>query len=68
MEKKEERVIIKEKIMNKGGDAVYGLGVLGALVYFTQHAQTLNDFLFGLVKSILWPAFLIYRVLQHWSI
>ncbi len=64
MDKKEEKVIIKEKIMNKGGDAVYGLGVLGALVYYAQHAQNLTDFLFGLVKSILWPAFFVYEILQ----
>jgi hypothetical protein len=46
-----------------GGGAVYGLGLIGAAVYFIQHATSLGDGLFGILKAILWPAFLVYQAL-----
>ena len=46
-----------------GGGAVYGLGMLGALVYYLQHASSLSTVLMGLVKAILWPAFFVYQAL-----
>lgn len=45
-----------------GGDAVYGLGFLGSLVYFLQHSSSVQDGLMGIVKALLWPAFLLYRL------
>lgn len=49
----------------KGGTpgAVYGLGFIGAAVYYIQHAATFGAGVLGLLKAIVWPAFLIYRVL-----
>jgi hypothetical protein len=44
-------------------NAVYGLGFLGALVYYLQHATTLLGGLFGILQAILWPAFVVYRLL-----
>lgn len=49
---------------NTTGGAIYGLGVLGALVYYLQHAGTFLLIVIGIVKSIFWPAFLLYRVLE----
>lgn len=46
-----------------GGGAVYGLGFIGALVYFLQHATSFWGALWGIIEAILWPAFLIYNVL-----
>lgn len=47
-----------------GGGAVYGLGLIGALVYFLQHATTLGDGIFGILKAIVWPALLVYQALK----
>lgn len=46
-----------------GGGAVYGLGFIGALVYYIQHAGSFVDGLLGVLKAIIWPAMLIYQVL-----
>lgn len=46
-----------------GGGAVYGLGVVGALFYFLQQAQNATDVLWGIIQSILWPAFVVYKLL-----
>jgi len=47
-----------------GSGAVYGLGFVGALVYFLQHSNNLTEVLLAILKSIVWPALLIYRVLE----
>jgi hypothetical protein len=46
-----------------GGGAVYGLGLIGASVYYVQHASSFGDGLLGLLKAIVWPAFLIYHAM-----
>jgi hypothetical protein len=56
----------KWKGMNKnaGAGAVYGLGLLGALVYYLQHATTFSSGLIGVIKALLWPGFLVYRLFE----
>lgn len=53
---------------NKRGNAasggVYGLAFVGALVYFLQNADTFWVGVLGVLKAIVWPAILIYNVLQ----
>jgi len=46
-----------------GGGAVYGLGLIGALVYYIQTATSFWDGVWGVIQALLWPAFLIYNVL-----
>ena len=43
-----------------GGDAVYGLGLIGALVYYWQQADSFGQHLLGILKALVWPAFLVY--------
>jgi len=57
----------KDKKWRKGGgasNAVYGLGLIGAAVYFIQHATTFGAGVIGFLKALVWPAFLIYRLLE----
>ena len=49
---------------NDGGGAVYGLGLIGALFYFLQQANSVTDFLWGIIMAILWPAFVVYKLLS----
>jgi hypothetical protein len=46
-----------------GGGAIYGLGVIGALIYFLQHAHTLVAGVVGIIYAAFWPAVILYRVL-----
>jgi hypothetical protein len=48
---------------NAGAGAVYGLGLIGALVYYLQQAGTLWEGVLGILKALVWPALLIYKVL-----
>ena len=43
-----------------GGGAVYGLGLIGALVWFWQQAEGVGEHVIGVLKALVWPAFLVY--------
>jgi hypothetical protein len=45
-------------------DAVYGMGLIGAAVYYLQHATSFQDGLIGILKAIVWPGILVYKVFQ----
>ncbi len=49
---------------NAGSGAIYGLGLIGAVIYFVQHATTFADGIVGIVKAIFWPGVLVYKVLE----
>ena len=48
-----------------GSGAVYGLGLIGALVYYIGHAATFWLGLLGFLKAIVWPAMLVYGLLNY---
>lgn len=48
-----------------GAGAVYGLGLVGALVYYWQVSDGLWGHLWGVVEALLWPGFLVYDLLRH---
>lgn len=56
----------KTKVIHQGGasEAVYGLGLIGACVYYFSHATTLVVGLIGFLKAIVWPAILVYEALK----
>lgn len=47
-----------------GGDAVYGLGLIGALVYYIQQADGFWLVVLGILKGLVWPAFAVYELLK----
>jgi len=46
------------------GGAIYGLGFLGALVYYLTTAASLLAGFIGFLKALVWPAFLVYGVFK----
>ncbi len=45
--------------------AVYGLGFIGAAIYFIAQAATFWMGVRGFLKAIVWPAFLVYEALKY---
>jgi len=43
---------------------VYGIGLIGALVYYLQHAATFWIGVLGFFKAIVWPAMVVYKLLE----
>lgn len=54
----------KNKNNNMSGGGLYGMGFIGAAVYYIQHAQTFSDGVVGVLKAAVWPAFLVYKLLE----
>ncbi|MBM3701667.1 MAG: hypothetical protein FJW63_01535 [Actinobacteria bacterium] len=53
---------------NHGGSgiagAAYFMAFVGAAVYYIQHATTFGIGVLGFLKALVWPAFLIYNLLE----
>lgn len=49
------------------GNAVYGLGFIGALIYFISHATSFTMGLLGVLKAMVWPAFLVYKAFEYFG-
>jgi len=48
--------------------AVYGLGLIGAAVYFIIKATTFWAGVLGVLKAIVWPAYFVYYSFKHFGI
>ncbi len=46
-------------------NAIYGLGVIGALFYFLQSASGFSAVIVGIGKAIFWPAILMFKLLTY---
>ncbi len=46
-------------------NVVYGLGFIGAAIYYISTATTFWIGVVGFLKALVWPAFLVYGVLQY---
>lgn len=44
---------------------VYGLGVLGAAIYYISVSTGFWMGVLGVLKALVWPAFLVYEVLKY---
>lgn len=49
---------------NSTGSPVYGIGVVGALVYFFPHASNFTEYAMAIVKSLAWPAILVFKAFE----
>ncbi len=52
---------------NASGGAVYGLGFIGAAVYFISNAAGFWMGVLGFLKALVWPAFLVYEAFRHFG-
>ncbi|MCX6746936.1 MAG: hypothetical protein NTU63_02255 [Candidatus Pacearchaeota archaeon] len=55
----------KEKRMSycACGGGAYFLGIIGAAVYYIQQSSTFWQGIVGVLKALVWPAFLVYKLL-----
>jgi hypothetical protein len=54
------------KIINQHGPLgfIFFVAFVGAVVYFVQQSEGFWGFILAILKAIVWPAFVIYHVLQ----
>lgn len=45
------------------GGGFYGLGVLGALIYYISNATSFWNGVLGVLKALIWPVFVVIKIL-----
>jgi hypothetical protein len=50
---------------NSCGGAFYGLGFIGAVIYYISTATSFWIGVFGFLKAIVWPVFLVFELLKY---
>jgi hypothetical protein len=57
----------KPQVKYRGGssDTVYGLGLIGAWIYYIGRATTWQERGIGFLKGLVWPAFMVYALLDY---
>ena len=63
--KKEEVSCCSTSMKSSCGGCVYGLGVIGAAVYYISTASGFWMGVLGVLKSLVWPAFLVFELLKN---
>ncbi|NNL79755.1 MAG: hypothetical protein HKO67_04650 [Flavobacteriaceae bacterium] len=57
---------MKDKVKDPGS-TIYGLGFIGAVVYYISVATGFGSGLLGVLKAIVWPAFLVYEAFSFFA-
>lgn len=56
---------MKKDVQNNApASAVYGLGLIGAAIYYISIATSFWVGVLGFLKALVWPAFLVYEALN----
>jgi hypothetical protein len=62
--KAKKKEVCKNFSCNNSGSAVYGLGVIGSAIYYISSANGFWMGVLGLLKSLVWPTFLVYNTFK----
>jgi hypothetical protein len=64
MTKKEIMMHKCKHMHHHSGGAVYGLGFIGAAIYYISTATGFWMGVLGVLKALVWPAFLVYELMS----
>jgi hypothetical protein len=54
----------RDSVNSGTSGAVYGLGMIGAAIYFIGHAATFWAGVLGFLKAIVWPVFMVIQAFE----
>ncbi|MBK7441715.1 MAG: hypothetical protein IPL12_04930 [Bacteroidetes bacterium] len=57
----------KQKVVQQPS-TVYGIGLIGALIYFIANATSFWMGVLGILKALVWPAFLVYKLFEFLNV
>ena len=52
-----------KKAADNGGGFLYCMGFIGSMIYFIQHATSFWVGVLGVLKAIIWPLLVTYKLL-----
>lgn len=50
------------------GSEVYGMGFIGACIYFVMQATSFWMGVLGILKAIVWPALIVFKALEFFKL
>ena len=62
-QKKEDKKV-EVRVQNSSAEMVYGLGVIGACIYYISRGTTTQEKAMGFLKALVWPVFLVKQALE----
>lgn len=62
-ELKDQRVNVN--VRGGSADAVYGLGLIGAWMYYIGRANTTEERVKGFFKGLVWPVFMVKGLFEY---
>ena len=71
MVRKRKNKIVKgiyEKKLHKSCGGTYFLGFIGSVVYYLSTSTGFWNGVLGVLKSLVWPAFLVFEVLKFMGV
>lgn len=54
-------------VTKRTSEAVYGLGFVGAAIYYISTATGFWDGVLGFLQAIVWPVFFVYHALKFFG-
>jgi hypothetical protein len=64
VEKEEKSEKVNVRVQGGSSGAVYGLGMIGASIYYINRATTPQEKAIGFLKALVWPVFLVKEALE----
>lgn len=55
---------VNVRVQGGSSGAVYGLGVIGACIYYINRGTTTQEKVMGFLKALVWPVFLVKQALE----
>ena len=55
----------KKKNSSGGSGGLYFAGFVGAIIYNMQAAVGFGAVVTGLLKALVWPSYIVYKLLEH---
>lgn len=64
MPKKSVNIVVEKVKCHSGCGGVYGLGFIGAAVYYISTASGFWMGVLGFLKALVWPAMIVYQAFK----
>jgi hypothetical protein len=58
---------VEVRVQGGSSGAVYGLGVIGACIYYISRGNTTQEKVMGFLKALVWPVFLVKQALEFFE-
>lgn len=59
-----KKAVVINKYAENGGGWIWFLGFIGAIIYYWQLANGFGEYVVGVLKAFVWPAYMVYDLFK----